>query len=53
MIKHDNGPEAVAHLARAGIIVDHRPGHIRVSPHFFNTEEELAFLLGALKSFPG
>ena len=53
MVKHDNAPGAVAYLAEAGIIVDHRPGHVRVSPHFYNTEEELAFLLGALKSFPG
>jgi len=53
MVKHPDAPGAVAHLASAGIIVDHRPGHVRVSPHFYNTEEEIAFFLGALKSFPG
>ncbi len=53
MIQHTDAPGAVARLADAGIIVDHRPGHVRVSPHFYNTEEEIAFLLGALKSFPG
>ncbi|MGD2121801.1 MAG: aminotransferase class V-fold PLP-dependent enzyme [Gemmatimonadota bacterium] len=53
MIQHQDPAGAVAHLAGLGIIVDHRPGHVRVSPHFYNTEEEIAFLLGALKSFPG
>jgi selenocysteine lyase/cysteine desulfurase len=53
MIRHPDPAGAVAHLAQSGIIVDHRPGHVRVSPHFYNTEEEIAFLLGALKSYPG
>ncbi len=53
MVQHANPRGAVAHLARSGIIVDHRPGHVRVSPHFYNTEEEIAVLLGSLKSFPG
>jgi selenocysteine lyase/cysteine desulfurase len=53
MIQHANPSGAVAKLAQSGIIVDHRPGHVRVSPHFYNTEEEIAFLLGSLKSFPG
>ncbi|MBT8395362.1 MAG: aminotransferase class V-fold PLP-dependent enzyme [Gemmatimonadetes bacterium] len=53
MIKHPDPPGAVAHLANSGIIVDHRPGHVRVSPHFYNNEEEIAFLLGSLKGFPG
>jgi selenocysteine lyase/cysteine desulfurase len=53
MIQHHDPADAVARLAESGIIVDHRPGHIRVSPHFYNTEEEIAFLLGSLKSFSG
>jgi len=53
MIQHSDPPGAVAHLAEAGIIVDHRPGHVRVSPHFYNTEPELRFFLETLKSFPG
>jgi selenocysteine lyase/cysteine desulfurase len=52
MIQHSDPPGAVSHLAEAGIIVDHRPGHIRVSPHFYNTEEEISFFLDSLKSFP-
>ena len=53
MVRHADPPGAVAHLAHAGIIVDHRPGHVRVSPHFYNTEEEIGFFLETLKSFPG
>jgi kynureninase len=53
MIRHHDPPGAVAHLARAGIIVDHRPGHVRVSPHFYNTEEEILFLLKTLEGFGG
>jgi selenocysteine lyase/cysteine desulfurase len=41
MIRHPDPPAAVKHLAEHGIIVDHRPGHVRVSPHFYNTEEEI------------
>jgi kynureninase len=37
----DDPAGAVRHLERAGIIVDARPGHVRVSPHFYNTPEEL------------
>ena len=32
---------AVDHLAQAGFIVDARPGYVRVSPHFYNTEDEV------------
>jgi selenocysteine lyase/cysteine desulfurase len=52
MIQHTDPAGAVAHLANAGIIVDHRPGHVRVSPHFYNTEAEIAFFLETLGSFP-
>ncbi len=41
MIAASDPHSAVAHLADAGIIVDARPGHVRVSPHFYNTEEEV------------
>jgi kynureninase len=52
MVKHTDAPGAVRHLAQAGVIVDHRPGHVRVSPHFYNTEEEIDYFLETLKSFP-
>lgn len=41
MIAHPDPGTAVARLAANDIIVDWRPGHIRISPHFYNTEAEL------------
>jgi selenocysteine lyase/cysteine desulfurase len=41
MVQHPDAPGAVRHLASHDITVDHRPGHVRVSPHFYNTVEEL------------
>jgi len=41
MIGHDDPAGTVERLARHGIIVDWRPGHVRVSPHFYNTEAEI------------
>lgn len=41
MIRHGDPHAAVARLADAGIIVDARPGYVRVSPHFYNTEDEV------------
>jgi kynureninase len=52
MVQHPNPPGGVKHLAEAGFIVDHRPGHIRVSPHFYNTEEEVHLFLDTLAGFP-
>lgn len=31
---------AVRHLAAGGIIVDARPGHVRLSPYFYNTRDD-------------
>jgi selenocysteine lyase/cysteine desulfurase len=41
MIRHADPAGAVRRLAERGIIVDHRPGFVRVSPHFYNTPEEV------------
>jgi selenocysteine lyase/cysteine desulfurase len=51
MVRRDDPATAVKHLAEKGIIVDHRPGHVRVSPHFYNTEEELDRCVGALAEY--
>lgn len=51
MIQHDDPPGAVHHLAEHGVIVDHRPGHVRVSPHFYNTEEEVDRCVDVLGAF--
>lgn len=50
-IRHDDPAGAVRHLAERGVIVDHRPGFVRVSPHFYNTEEELDRCVEVLASF--
>jgi kynureninase len=31
---------AVRRLAEAGIVADHRPGHVRVSPYFYNVPDD-------------
>ncbi|MEM7416049.1 MAG: aminotransferase class V-fold PLP-dependent enzyme [Gemmatimonadota bacterium] len=51
MIQHDDPPGAVRHLAELGTIVDHRPGYIRVSPHFYNTEDEIDRCIDQLLQF--
>lgn len=51
MVKHPDPPGAVRHLADHGVIVDHRPGHVRVSPHFYNTVEELDRFVEVLGGF--
>lgn len=44
-----NDPRAdVARLAEAGFIVDSRPGHVRVSPYFYNVADDHRALLEVL-----
>jgi len=50
MVRHRDPAGAVRHLARQDVIVDHRPGFVRVSPHFYNTEEEVDRCVEALVS---
>jgi kynureninase len=53
MIHHDEPAAAVRHLADAGIIVDSRPGYVRVSPHFYNTRDELDHFITTLREAAG
>jgi selenocysteine lyase/cysteine desulfurase len=48
LVRHPDAPGAVAALARQGIIVDHRAGYVRVSPHFYNTPGENEAFVAAL-----
>ena len=48
MFPASDAPGAVKALKREGIIVDHRPGHVRVSPYFYNTTQENAHVIAAL-----
>jgi selenocysteine lyase/cysteine desulfurase len=51
MIAHADPANAVARLAERGIIVDWRPGHVRISPHFYNTEAELEQVVHLLEAW--
>lgn len=52
MIEHGEPHAAVSRLADAGIIVDARPGYVRVSPHFYNTDEEIDRVVDELSGLP-
>ncbi len=47
-LEHPDPPSAVAALRSSGLICDHRPGLIRLSPHYFNTLEEMDRALALL-----
>jgi kynureninase len=49
MVHDPRAAETVAALARQGIIVDHRADYVRVSPHFYNTADENAAFVEALR----
>lgn len=49
MFKADDPPAVVRSLAKRKIIVDHRPGHVRVSPFVYNTFDENALVVEALR----
>jgi selenocysteine lyase/cysteine desulfurase len=53
MIRHADPAGAVHQLAKRGIIVDHRPGFVRVSPHFYNTPEEVDRCVDVLAELRG
>jgi kynureninase len=48
LVRHADAPGAVHRLADQGIIVDHRAGYVRISPHFYNTIDENAAAVAAL-----
>jgi selenocysteine lyase/cysteine desulfurase len=49
--RHDRAEEAAGAMRKRGIIVSARSGHIRISPHFYNTREELEAAFEALRDF--
>ena len=51
MIHHDDPPGAIKYLAEHGVIVDYRPGFVRVSPHFYNTETEVDRCIDVLAQY--
>lgn len=51
MIAVDNAPAVVEQLAERRVFVDSRPGAgLRISPHFFNTDEEIDEAMNILAS---
>ena len=50
-VRHGDPAGAVDHLAARGIVVDHRPGLVRVSPHFYNTEAEIDVCVDELAAY--
>lgn len=49
-VAHPTPAEAVSRLAKQGIVVDHRPGTVRASPHFYNTTDEVDGFVAALSA---
>ncbi|NJD11089.1 MAG: aminotransferase class V-fold PLP-dependent enzyme [Gemmatimonadetes bacterium] len=50
MIEHPDPAHAVAALARQDVIVDSRPGYVRVSPHFYNDARDIECFMNALRA---
>jgi kynureninase len=50
MLPSDDAHRDVARLAARRIVVDARPGHVRLSPFFYNTVEDHVAALEALRS---
>ena len=44
---------AVRHLAAGGIVADARPGHVRLSPFFYNLQDDHVAALERLAAYPG
>ncbi len=53
MLAFDRPDELVRGLSERGIIVDYRPGMVRISPHFYNTVEENARIFAVLDELVG
>jgi kynureninase len=53
MLSLERPEELVSMLAERGIIVDSRPGRLRISPQFFNTVEENELVVSALDELLG
>jgi selenocysteine lyase/cysteine desulfurase len=50
MVRDPDPKAAVARLAAANIVADARPGHVRLSPFFYNLPEDNAAVVDVLRS---
>ncbi|MDH3222819.1 MAG: aminotransferase class V-fold PLP-dependent enzyme [Gemmatimonadota bacterium] len=53
LIEHGDPGAVVRALAERKVIVDYRPGVVRVSPHFYNSEDEVDAFVGELVQAAG
>src|SRR5437660_1051028 len=53
MLPADDPADRVRHLAVAGIIADARPGHVRLSPFFYNVQDDYVAALERLAAPSG
>src|SRR5207237_1029166 len=53
MLPADDPADRVRHLAAAGIIADARPGHVRLSPFFYNVQDDYVAALERLAAQSG
>lgn len=53
MLRLPHPQETVDALAARGFTVDYRPGLLRVSPHFYNTMEDIDGLMDAIEAIQG
>jgi selenocysteine lyase/cysteine desulfurase len=53
MLRAEDPAAIVRALREQQIIVDYRPGFVRVSPYFYNTAADNAALVGALAQIRG
>ena len=51
MVAINDPAGAVHHLAERDIIIDYRPGYVRISPHFYNLKAELELVMSELKQW--
>jgi kynureninase len=50
-VAHEHAAAITKELIRSDFIVDYRPGAgVRISPHFYSTDEELDLVIGEMKS---
>jgi kynureninase len=49
MIPHSDPTQQVRRLAEANIIADARPGHVRLSPFFYNIKDDNVAAIEILK----
>lgn len=50
--RHPRAEEVQAQLQERNMVVSARVGHIRVSPHFYNVQEEIDTVLSAIREMP-